>query len=124
MTDRLRYLEEENRRKDAQLTAQASKIETLRNKLARQKRLTESAQAACHKLTKELEDLSPKYQAKKYAVNFQRANDQFKQAGCEGKDKLTPNLARKLAQKTGRHSYRCEHCGRWHVGNPGVGAGQ
>jgi hypothetical protein len=54
-------------------------------------------------------------------------NAKYQIAMCEGKDKLTPEQARKVAQRMQRkdrivEAFRCNFCNDWHVGRPiGIG---
>lgn len=45
---------------------------------------------------------------------------QAPEVSCIGKDKLSHDVARKVASKLrigAANSYHCEHCGFWHVGS-------
>ena len=36
---------------------------------------------------------------------------------CDGKDKLTPEQARKIARRQSSSAYHCANCHAWHVGH-------
>lgn len=50
--------------------------------------------------------------------------EDFRLASCTGKDQLDRQTARQIADrmnwarkgKTAANPYRCDHCGKWHVG--------
>lgn len=50
------------------------------------------------------------------------ANDQMKASTCDGKQAFdTPRLAMTAARQVGTEHYRCEYCGKWHVGTASSG---
>lgn len=45
--------------------------------------------------------------------------EDFRLAGCAGKDSLTRTQAKEVSARRNRlpsNPYRCDHCGNWHVG--------